>query len=61
MIGCLQTRVCKQPIIELYFELENELRFYNLEAGPQDKNAFFFFLGGGGGSYFSRTTYLGGT
>ena len=29
---CLQTRVCKQPIIALYFEFENELKFYSLEA-----------------------------
>ena len=32
MIGCLRTRVHKQPIIALYFESENELKFYNLEA-----------------------------
>ena len=32
MIGCLRTRVRKQPIIVLYFEFENELKFYNLEA-----------------------------
>ena len=32
MIGCLQTRVRKQPIIALYFESENELKLYNLEA-----------------------------
>ena len=32
MIGCMQTRVRKQPIIALYFESENELKFYNLEA-----------------------------
>ena len=32
MIGCSRTRVRKQPIIELYFEFENELKFYNLEA-----------------------------
>ena len=32
MIGCLRTRVRKQPIIALYFEFENELKFYNLEA-----------------------------
>ena len=32
MIGCLQTRVRKQPIIALYFEFENELKFYNFEA-----------------------------
>ena len=32
MIGCLWTHVCKQPIIALYFESENELKFYNLEA-----------------------------
>ena len=32
MIGCLRTRVRKQPIIALYFEFENELKFDNLEA-----------------------------
>ena len=32
MIGCLRTRVRKQPIIALYFESENELKPYNLEA-----------------------------
>ena len=32
MIGCFRTRVSKQPIIALYFESENELKFYNLEA-----------------------------
>ena len=31
MIGCLWTLVRKQPIIALYFESENELKFYNLE------------------------------
>ena len=32
MIGCLRTRVRNQPIIALYFESENELKLYNLEA-----------------------------
>ena len=32
MIGCLRTRVRKQPIIALYFESELVLNFYNLEA-----------------------------
>ena len=32
MIGCLRTRVRKQPISVLYFEFENELMFYNLES-----------------------------
>ena len=32
MIGCLRTWVHKQPIIALYFESENVLKFYNLEA-----------------------------
>ena len=32
MIGSLRTRVRKQPIIALYFESENELKFYNREA-----------------------------
>ena len=35
MIGCLRTRVCKQPIIALYFESENELKLYSLEARAQ--------------------------
>ena len=34
MIGCLRARVRKQPIIALYFESENVLRFYNLESCP---------------------------
>ena len=32
MIGCLRTHVPKQPSIALYFEFENELKLYNLEA-----------------------------
>ena len=32
MTGCLRARVRKQPIIALYFELKNELEFYNLDA-----------------------------
>ena len=32
MIGCLRTRVRKQPIIALYFEFGIVLKFYNLEA-----------------------------
>ena len=32
MIGCLLTRVRKQPIIALYFEFETVLKFYILEA-----------------------------
>ena len=32
MIGCLWTGVHKQSNIALYFESENELKFYNLEA-----------------------------
>ena len=32
MIGWLRTCVRKQPIIGLYFESENELKFYNFEA-----------------------------
>ena len=35
MIGSLRTRVRKQPIIALYFEFENELKFYNLEASTK--------------------------
>ena len=29
MIGCLQTRVCNQPIIALYFEFETVLKCYS--------------------------------
>ena len=32
MIGCLRPFVRKQQISTLYFEFENELKFYNLEA-----------------------------
>ena len=32
MIGCLWTRVRKQPIIVLYFEFVTVLKFNNLEA-----------------------------
>ena len=32
MIGCLRTLVRKKPIIALYFEYENALKFYNIEA-----------------------------
>ena len=32
IIGCLRTRVRKQPIIALYFESETVLQFCNLEA-----------------------------
>ena len=32
MIGCMRTRVHKQPIIALDFESETVLQFYNLEA-----------------------------
>ena len=32
MIGCVRTRVRKQPIIALYFESAIGLKFYNLEA-----------------------------
>ena len=35
MIGCSWTRARKQPIIRLYFQSENELKFYNLEASIQ--------------------------
>ena len=36
MIGCLRAHVRKQPIIALYFESENELKFYNLKASSQE-------------------------
>ena len=35
MIGCLRTRVRNQPIIALYFESENVLKLYNLEASTK--------------------------
>ena len=33
MIGCVR----KQPIIALYFEFENELNIYNLEASQASR------------------------
>ena len=36
MIGCLWTCVRKQPIIALYFESENVLKFYNFETRRQN-------------------------
>ena len=39
MIGCLRTRVRKQPIIALYFESETVLKFYNL--GIRTRLCFF--------------------
>ena len=41
MIGCLWTRVRKQPIIALYFEFETVLKFYNLGARSFDKSVKF--------------------
>ena len=38
MIGCMRTRVRKQPIIALYFESETVLKFYNLEARTRVKS-----------------------
>ena len=32
MIGCLRARARKQPIVALYFEFENELKFYDLRT-----------------------------
>ena len=40
MIGCLRTRVRKQPIIALYFESELVLKFYNLKARAEDANHY---------------------
>ena len=33
MIDCLRTRVHKQPIVALYFELDNELKVYSPRPG----------------------------
>ena len=41
MIGCLRTRVRKQPIIAIYFEFENELMF--LTSGPDPPSSNFRF------------------
>ena len=41
MIGCLRTRVRKQPIIALYFESETVLKFYNLGTWPRGYKTFF--------------------
>ena len=45
MIGCLRTRVRKQPIVALYFESEDELKFYNLAAWFGDHTDDFYFKG----------------
>ena len=37
MIGCMRTRVRKQPIIALYFESENDIKFYNLKTRNDGK------------------------
>ena len=42
-IGCLQTCVREQPIIALYFELENQLEFYYLEAWSYMFSFFILF------------------
>ena len=41
MIGCLPTLVRKHPIIALYFESENELKFYYLEAWSRGYKTYF--------------------
>ena len=43
MIGYLWARVRKQPIIELYYDSENELKFYNLEASWTSKQLLYCF------------------
>ena len=44
MIGCLRTRVHKQPIVALYFESETVLKFYNLEAWGNFCSCFHYSL-----------------
>ena len=44
MIGCLRTRVRKQPIIVLYFESEPLLKFYNLEAWSGSLTMFYVYF-----------------
>ena len=46
MIGCLRTRVRKQPTIALYFEPENVLKLYNLEAKTIVTNAYITAVAG---------------
>ena len=51
MIGCLRTRVRKQPIIAFSFESENELKFDNLEAlfdTINKEGSFLFYISRGG-------------
>ena len=43
MIECLRTCVRKQPIIAIYFEFENELKFYNLRARSLDRVLHIYF------------------
>ena len=40
MIGCLRTRVRKQPINALYFKSEIGLKFYKLEARIWNMDTF---------------------
>ena len=54
IIGCLRTRVRKQPIITLYFESKTILKLYNLEArerqyDPTLSGCFVFSAGFGRG------------
>ena len=40
----MSTRVCKQPITVLYFEFENEVKFYNSKAWPMLKYVTYSFI-----------------
>ena len=40
MIGCLWISVRKQPIIALYFESENKIKFYNSRPGLKKKTSY---------------------
>ena len=50
MIGCLRTCVHKQSINALYFEFENDLKFYNLKMDIP--------LGSVGGSHLMKRAVL---
>ena len=41
MIGC---KIQKKPIIALYFESENELKFYNVKAEMKELHNIFYIV-----------------
>ena len=59
MVGCLWTRVRKQPILALYFESVAVFKFYNLEANTGSGGFMFFVVLCPGGSEDSTSSVSG--